>query len=87
MKTEELLESRGSTHGDYNEVARLSQMLKRVMRSSRTWDGQKESTRESLDMIAAKIARVLSGNADFADHWDDIMGYAALVARTLKEKQ
>lgn len=87
MKTEDLLATRGSTHGDYNETARLAQEFKRVLRSARTWEGQKDATRESLDLITLKIARVLSGNADFAEHWDDIIGYAALIARTLKDKK
>jgi hypothetical protein len=29
-------------------------------------------------MILHKLARVLSGNPDNADHWDDIGGYARL---------
>jgi hypothetical protein len=34
-----------------------------------------------LEMIAHKIGRVLAGDPNHADHWDDIAGYARLVAR------
>jgi hypothetical protein len=33
---------------------------------------------ESLEMIAHKIGRILAGNENFHDHWDDIAGYAKL---------
>lgn len=29
-------------------------------------------------MIAMKMSRILSGDKDYRDHWDDIMGYAQL---------
>lgn len=29
-------------------------------------------------MILAKIARIVSGDPNHADHWDDIAGYALL---------
>jgi len=31
-------------------------------------------------MIALKLSRILSGQADFKDHWDDIAGYAKLAS-------
>lgn len=80
-----LLETRGSTHGDYNETARLAQMFKCVLRSAKNWEDIPDDRKESLDLITLKIARILSGNPDFAEHWDDIIGYASLVARTLKD--
>lgn len=82
-----ILSARGSTHGDYNETARLAQQLKRVVRSARCWDGLRDDQRESIDLITLKVARILSGNPEFAEHWDDIIGYAALIARTLKEPE
>ncbi len=34
--------------------------------------------RESLDLIATKIARILSGDPNHEDHWLDIEGYARI---------
>ena len=42
--------------------------------------------REALDMIASKIARILSGDATHVDHWVDIGGYAELGARFARAK-
>ena len=44
------------------------------------WAKLEQTQRESLDMIAHKIGRILAGDPDFRDHWDDIAGYAKLVA-------
>lgn len=41
---------------------------------------------EALDMIAHKIARIINGDPDYADSWDDIAGYAKLVADRLQGK-
>jgi hypothetical protein len=38
-------------------------------------------------MIAMKIARILSGNSNFADHWEDIEGYARLVSNELERER
>jgi hypothetical protein len=36
-----------------------------------------------LEMIAHKIARILSGDPNHRDHWEDIAGYAELVVREI----
>lgn len=84
--TEALLSERGKTHGDFGDHARITSRLKDVMAEEialRTNRGQPPLTfamRESLDMIAHKIGRIIAGHAGFTDHWDDIAGYARLVA-------
>lgn len=42
--------------------------------------------KEALEMLAHKIGRILNGDPDYADSWDDIAGYATLVANRLKGK-
>jgi hypothetical protein len=48
------------------------------MKSGTNWISLSDGQAEALEMIAGKIARILSGNPDFADHWDDVIGYAQL---------
>lgn len=74
----DLLATRSSTHGSFSENGFIAQELKRVFRSSGGWPSLSCGQKESLDLIATKISRILSGRANFADHWDDIMGYADL---------
>lgn len=78
-ETADLLAERGKTHGEYSVHARITQELKATMRDYYTTD-HNYSQRESLEMIAHKIGRILAGDPDFRDHWDDIAGYAKLVA-------
>lgn len=74
-----LLTERGKTHGDYTRHAEITQEIKDVMHRT---IGAKHTIvhRESLEMIAHKIGRILAGDPDFRDHWDDIAGYAKLAA-------
>ncbi len=82
-----LLQERQKTHGDFKINALIAQELKAVFRgmlgtASLPTHYQTMSCvhREALDMIALKLSRILSGQANFKDHWDDIAGYAKLGA-------
>jgi len=77
--TQALLSERGKTHGDFSVHAASTQRLKAIINAYIN-DKHNQSMRESLDMIAHKIGRILAGDPDFRDHWDDIAGYAKLVA-------
>ena len=79
--TDALLEERGRTHGDFTEHALITQELKLAMQRRRGWARLNHCQAESLEMIAHKIGRILSGNPNHADHWDDIAGYARLVSQ------
>lgn len=79
-----LLEERGKTHGDFADHARITRGIKDMMIQERGWTRLNDMQKETLDMIAHKIGRIIAGNADFKDHWDDISGYARLVSQRLK---
>lgn len=83
MDTNALLAARGKTHGKYSEHARITQSIKTLMELEINWEHLNPSMREALDMIAHKIGRILAGNPHFADHWEDIAGYAKLVANEI----
>jgi hypothetical protein len=78
---EKLLSEREKQHGDYKDVSRISQSLKEVFRSGPNWEKLPDMQKESLELIASKIARILSGDSGVRDHWDDIGGYAGLGSR------
>lgn len=82
--TDTLLAERGKTHGDFTEHAAVTQGMKRVMQQTTNyWDKINEAQRESLDMIVHKIGRILSGDPNHLDHWDDIAGYARLISQRI----
>lgn len=76
-----LITERGKTHGDFSDHAAATQRLKAVMRDYANWHELTDVQKESLEMIAHKIGRILAGDPNFPDHWDDIVGYAKLVSQ------
>lgn len=75
-----LLDQRGRTHGHWGLNASISQALKRVFRTSPVYETMPPEAQEALELISTKIGRILSGDPLYADHWDDIAGYAKLVS-------
>lgn len=75
------LEERGTRYGAFPDHARVTQRLKRVITSELGIRGKDlaDDQSEALDMICHKIGRIVSGDADYADSWHDIAGYAKLV--------
>jgi Domain of unknown function (DUF6378) len=73
-----IMSQREKTHGNYRDNAAMSQSIKDVLRSGKNWSSMTDGQKEALEMIAVKLSRVLSGDKDFRDHWEDIVGYARL---------
>jgi hypothetical protein len=77
-----IIHQREKTHGDYERQARLSQDLKtRIRQEAHTLTHQQL---ESIEMICVKIARIVCGNPNEADHWLDVQGYAELIHKNLQ---
>lgn len=79
----DLLDERAKTHGAFYNVASMAQELKDAMRRGRNWKVLDDTERETLEMIASKIGRILAGNPHEPDHWRDVAGYATLIERAL----
>ena len=82
----EILGQRAKTYGTFKDNARVAQGLKRVMaeharEKDRTFA---DDQWEALEMIASKISRIINGDPDSVDQWDDIAGYATLIADRLR---
>lgn len=89
MDVNEILDERGvrySSNGraGYAEVALVAQNLKAAMKHSPNWNKLPADMRESLEMVASKIARILNGDATYLDSWADIVGYTQLVIDRLE---
>ena len=78
-----IIDERQKTHGDFYRNAMMAQELKDVMRRGKNWKTLDDTQRETLEMIATKIGRILSGNPHEVDHWRDIAGYSTLIERWL----
>jgi len=76
-----LLNEREKTHGNFDHTAKTTQMIKRLIRYAPAYMDTSEGQRESLDMIAVKLARIMCGDPHEPDHWRDIAGYALLAIK------
>lgn len=82
---DQILSDRGNRYGTFKRHAEISQSLK-LMISSFLENRDKvlsDDQQEALEMICHKIARVINGDHNYADSWQDIAGYAQLVADRL----
>ena len=82
--TTQILTDRGKEYGGFEELAKLSQILKAILRQHPGWHNLDDDMQEALDMDATKTARILNGNPTHIDSWDDKAGYARLVADRLR---
>jgi len=87
LKTEDILNEREKTHGDFGAVSRAWCGL------TTEFDGHYQASdvvlndvqASAIKMILLKISRIICGDPNFADHWDDIKGYAELGKGETKE--
>ena len=84
-QTNTLVDARGKTHGDFVDHARITVALKEVVRTEiynrvakRQQKDLSPTQLEAVDMILHKIGRIVAGDPDVHDHWDDIAGYATI---------
>lgn len=79
------LETRATTYGKFENLAKVSQSLKTAMFDTlEVRSFLAPDQREALEMIASKIARIINGDPNCVDSWHDIGGYAQLIADRLR---
>lgn len=81
---EDILGNRAGKHGEFNENSTVTWQIMRVLMAQRNWPTISDGQRHALYMIAHKMARIIVGDPNEQDHWDDTAGYATLVADRLR---
>ena len=87
----ETLKERGSRYGDYRGHAEVSQAIKSILYSALAtnenidFDTLDDDIKETLEMIAHKLGRIVNGDPYYADSYIDIAGYAKLVGDRLND--
>ena len=79
------LNSRTKTHGNFSDVAKVYDIIKTTLENGKFYHEANATQRTALNMIAYKLARIVSGNPWYGDHWKDVKGYAQLVLEHLGE--
>ena len=81
-----IIDQRAEQYGSYMASANVAIRLKGIMHNAIAQQDLHLAPDQllSLDMIAVKISRILTGNPSHVDSWLDIAGYAKLVADRLQ---
>lgn len=77
------LTERQSQYGCYEDVAHVTQQILSALRIG-NYDELPAPMKESLHMIASKMARIVNGDPEYLDNWHDIGGYAKLIEKLIK---
>ena len=86
MSAEDIIASRAPVYGSFSNVAAKAQAIKMAFFTGGGGCARLQPDhRESLDLIATKIARICCGDPDHKDSWDDIAGYATLVSKRIEK--
>lgn len=83
MSIDKTLSERGTRYGEFDEHARITQNIKAAYRNSPNWEKLTADQKESLEMNAHKVGRILNGDPNYIDSWHDIIGYTRLVETRL----
>ena len=79
----ETLNERGARYGAFSGHSQITQEIKTTMRNADNWSQLRLSQKEALEMIAHKIGRIINGDSNYVDSWNDIAVYATLVEQEL----
>ena len=88
MDTKKLLTQRRKTHGRFLDNRNLVCELMKIIdsHSSETYKSNPEIG-VSILYIIQKLTRIITGDPNFIDHWDDLAGYAILQKTILTHEQ
>ena len=79
-----ILKDRNRTYGSFMVNSCVAQDLKSVFRRSPNWSNLSSDQKEALDQTASKISRLLVGDSNHIDSWEDISLYNRLITDRLK---
>jgi hypothetical protein len=83
MRNNPILQEREITHGDFEMKAMWIQEIMQNLIGLNSYEEMEADKKEAIHMILVKLSRIIYGNHDHADHWDDIAGYATLISERL----
>lgn len=87
----EITKARGSVYGPFLHNAVVGQAIRSALRNlpnpdnDRHWEDLPLDVREGLDYIAGKMSRIVTGDPEYLDNWDDIGGFAKIVTDRIRK--
>lgn len=65
--------------------ASCTERLVEICRLQVNWEKLNDSQKETIYMVCHKMARILTGDPNHIDSWQDISGYAMLIVNEFRD--
>jgi hypothetical protein len=78
------LDERMRDNGPFEDMAQLAQGFKFALRRGKNWETMGPESKEALELIATRLAKILVGDPNEAKHWTDIAALALLRGKALE---
>jgi hypothetical protein len=84
MNLDDSLREKQIENGPFEDMAQLAQALKFAVRRGKNWEAMPPESKEALESISSNVAKILTGDASSAPHWDNIAILARLRGKALQ---
>lgn len=81
---QDVLTARGSRYGEYADNSKVAMAIWEAIASGTNFASLHPYHKLALQMLSAKVARIVNGDPDYEDNWVDIIGYAELTLREIR---
>ena len=71
-------------NGSMADISQIAQALKFALRRGKNWDTLSMGAKEVLELMATRIARILSGDPNSAEHWNKLAALARAIGKPLE---
>ena len=86
MNLDDSLRDKQITNGPFDDMAQLAQAIKFALRRGRNWEALPPEAKETLELIATRIAKILCGDAVDPNHWNEIAVLGRIRSKALEPK-
>lgn len=83
MNLDDSLRDDAIVNGEFTDTAAMAQAIKMVFRRGANWDKLPPEAKETMELSATSLARILNGDPTDARHWNAIAASMRLRAKGL----
>jgi hypothetical protein len=84
---DDMIKDREASHGVFHDTAGIAQALKTTMRLTKNWESLPAESKEALEQASTQLSRILTGDANIAEHWNKAAASLRLRGLALGDKE
>lgn len=86
-EVKDILKARGEKYGTIKDNAHVAQEIMYALDRTNCLQKLSDVQMYAITMIATKLSRIVNGDPDYLDSWNDIAGYSTLVVDYISGKE